>query len=96
MIGRRSSGVHLRIQTFRPGGCPVEPSWLVFRVESVVVSVVWGVSQLLYALTFMGGVEMGDGSDGSGDSGLYCSLLSCACVTTAIVLRIIMLSVTER
>ena len=51
--------------------------------------VVWGVSQLLSALTFMGGVEMGDGSDGSGDSGLYCSLLSCVCVTTAIVLRIL-------
>ena len=51
--------------------------------------VVWGVSQLLYALTFMGGVEMVDGSDGSGDSGLYCSLLSCVCVTTAIVLRIL-------
>ena len=49
----------------------------------------WGVSQLLYALKFLGGVEMGDGSDGSGDSGLYCSLLSCVCVTTAIVLRML-------
>ena len=51
--------------------------------------VVWGVSQLLYALTFMGGVEMGDGSDGSGDSGLYCSLLSHVCVTIAIVFRML-------
>ena len=51
--------------------------------------VVWGVSQLLYALKFMGGVEMGHGSDGSGDSGLYCLLLSCVCVTIAIVLRIL-------
>ena len=34
------------------------------------------VSQLLNVLTFMGGVEMGDGSDWSGDWGLYPSLLS--------------------
>ena len=34
------------------------------------------VSQLLNMLTFMGGVEMGDGSDGFGDWGLYPSLLS--------------------
>ena len=58
-----------------------------WKVLSSVV--VWGVSQLFYALTFMGGVEIGDGSDGSGDSGLYCSLLSCVCVRTAIVLRIL-------
>ena len=51
--------------------------------------VVWGVSQLLYALTFMGGLEMGDGSDGSRDSGLYCSLLSCVCVIIAIVFRML-------
>ena len=51
--------------------------------------VVWGVSQLLYALTFMGGVEMGDGSDGSSDAGLYCSLLSCVCVLIAIVFRML-------
>ena len=42
-------------------------------LSSVVVCV---VSQLLNVLTFMGGVEMGDGSDGSGDWGLYPSLLS--------------------
>ena len=51
--------------------------------------VVWGVSQLLYALTFMGGVEMGEGSDGLGDSGVYCSLLSRVCVTIAIVFRML-------
>ena len=38
VIGPRSSGVHLRIQTFRPGEMSSRPSWLVFRVESVVVS----------------------------------------------------------
>ena len=38
---------------------------------------VYGVSQLLNVQTFMGGVEMGDGSDGSGDWGLYPSLSSC-------------------
>ena len=37
----------------------------------------------------MGGVEMGDGSDGSSDSGLYCSLLSCVCVIIAIVFRML-------
>ena len=42
-------------------------------LSSVVVCV---FSQLLNVLTFMGGVEMGDGSDGSGDWGLYPSLLS--------------------
>ena len=37
----------------------------------------------------MGGVEMGDGSDGSGDRGLHSSLSSCVCVTTAIVFRML-------
>ena len=32
--------------------------------------VLCGVPQLLNVLTFMGGVDMGDGSDGSGDWGL--------------------------
>ena len=36
-------------------------------MSSVVVFV---VSQLLYALTFMGGVEIDDSSEGSGDCGL--------------------------
>ena len=51
--------------------------------------VVCSVSQLLNVLTFMGGVEMGDGSDGSGDCGLYSSLPSCVWVTTAIVFRML-------
>ena len=54
-------------------------------LSSVVVCV---VSQLLNVLTFMGGVEMGDGSDGSGDWGLYPSLLSPSVwSTTAMVAR---------
>ena len=32
--------------------------------------VVYDVSQLLKALTFIGGVDIDDGTDGSGDSGL--------------------------
>ena len=51
--------------------------------------VVRGVSQLLYALTFMGGIEMGEGSEGSGDSGLYRSLLSRVYITIAIVFRML-------
>ena len=48
------------------------------------------VSQLLNVLTFMGGVEMGDGSDGSGDWGLYPSLLSSSVwSTTVMVARIL-------
>ena len=50
-------------------------------LSSVVVSV---VSQLLNVLTFMGGVEMGDGSDGSGDWGLYPSLLSSSVWSTTV------------
>ena len=56
-------------------------------LSSVVVGV---VSQLLNVLTFMGGVEMGDGSDGSGDWGLYPSLLSPSVwSTTVMVARIL-------
>ena len=56
-------------------------------LSSVVVCV---VSQLLSVLTFMGGVEMGDGSDGSGDWGLYPSLLSSSVwSTTVMVARIL-------
>ena len=48
------------------------------------------VSQLLKALTLIGGDDMEDGSDGSGDSGLYLSLLSsCVRSTTAIVAKIL-------
>ena len=50
---------------------------------------VCGVSQLLNVLAFMGGVEMGDLSDGSGDWGLYSLLSSCVCVTTALVFRML-------
>ena len=51
--------------------------------------VVCDVSQLLKALTFTGGVEIGDGIDGSGDSGLSLSLLSSlVCAMISIVLRI--------
>ena len=42
-------------------------------LSSVVLCV---VSELWNALTFIGGDDMDDGSDGSGDSGLY-ALLSC-------------------
>ena len=43
--------------------------------------VVCGVSQSSMVLTFIGGVEYGDGSDDSGDWGLYSS--SCRITATA-------------
>ena len=89
VIGRRSSGVRLRIQTFRLGEMSGRP--VVARVPSRKCrrQLWYVVSQLLKALTFMGGVEMGDGGDGSGDSGLYCSLLSRVCVIIAIVFKML-------
>ena len=52
--------------------------------------VVYDVSQLLKALTFIGGDDIEDGTDKSGDSGLYPSLLSsCVGFTTAMVARML-------
>ena len=63
-------------------------SSLEWNVSSSVV--VYDVSQLLKALTFIGGDDIEDGTDGSGDSGLYPSLLSsCVGVTTAMVARML-------
>ena len=48
------------------------------------------MSQLLKELTFIGGVDIGDDSDGSGDSGLYLlSLASSVLFAIAIVARML-------
>ena len=63
-------------------------SSLEWNVSSSVV--VYDVSQLLKALTFIGGDDIEDDTDGSGDSGLYRSLLSsCVESTTAMVARML-------
>ena len=52
--------------------------------------VVYDVSQLLKALTFIGGVDIEESSDGSGDCGLWLSsLVSSVLLATAIVARIL-------
>ena len=57
-------------RVFVQGRVPVYTSWLILRIESVVICCGMRGSQPYIILNFMGGVEMGDGSDGSGDWGL--------------------------
>ena len=61
------SGFTFRMESFIQGGGPVNR--LGSSSENKVLSsvVAFAVSQPSIVLTFMGGVDMGDGSDGSGD-----------------------------
>ena len=68
-----SSGFAFRMESFIQWRHPVYSSWLVLGKNVLSSVAVCGVSQPSILLKFIGGVEIGDGSDNSGGWGLYLS-----------------------